>query len=249
MTIIVGVLCEDGVVIGADSAATFVAGQMKTIKQPINKIDIVESRVIIAGSGAVGLNQRFVEAVDKLSKTREINNEKTPVEIGKLLSKTGIDDFVSTNAPKSQYGALVAFPNMAKGHLCELGITDFQPELKNEDLWFVSIGSGQPIVDPFLALMGNIFWPESRPSTCEDGVILVYWALQHAIEVNPGGINKPIKIAVLQEGKKPNDIKARILSAEELIESDEMISEAKEHIREWRNARFGAEEAVETPKK
>lgn len=38
MTILVGVLCKDGVIIGADGSATFGAGQMRTIEQPIDKL-------------------------------------------------------------------------------------------------------------------------------------------------------------------------------------------------------------------
>jgi hypothetical protein len=38
MTILIGVVCEDGIVIGADSSATFSAGQIPTIEQPIKKV-------------------------------------------------------------------------------------------------------------------------------------------------------------------------------------------------------------------
>ena len=48
------------------------------------------------------------------------------------------------------------------------------------------MGSGQPITDPFLALMRSIFWGDGLP-TVQDGTFAVTWALEHAIEVNPGG--------------------------------------------------------------
>lgn len=64
MTLIVGMRCTDGVVIGADGASTYatIAGQ-RTILQPTRKIDIIDKRVIAAVSGSVGLGQRLKEAV------------------------------------------------------------------------------------------------------------------------------------------------------------------------------------------
>ena len=58
MTAIVGVLCSDGVVVGSDSAATFASGIQPTIEQETIKIDVINDRVIVAGSGLIGLHQR-----------------------------------------------------------------------------------------------------------------------------------------------------------------------------------------------
>ena len=68
MTLVVGILCKDGVVIGADSAITFgLSSQQPTIEQPYSKkITVILDQVIIAGTGAVGLGQRFAETTAKL---------------------------------------------------------------------------------------------------------------------------------------------------------------------------------------
>lgn len=63
MTAIVGILCKDGIVIGTDSSATFSASTTSTIEQPVKKISIIENRVIVAGSGQIGLDQRFCDVV------------------------------------------------------------------------------------------------------------------------------------------------------------------------------------------
>jgi hypothetical protein len=55
MTSVVGALCKDGVVVGSDSAATFVAGGMRTIEQPTEKLVVVRDHIIVAGTGQVGL--------------------------------------------------------------------------------------------------------------------------------------------------------------------------------------------------
>src|SRR5947208_15941015 len=66
MTVLVGVLCQDGVVIGSDSSATFTAGQFRTIEQPTKKTFVVEPDVILAGTGAAGFAQRFQAVVQQV---------------------------------------------------------------------------------------------------------------------------------------------------------------------------------------
>ena len=60
MTVLVGVLCQDGVVVGSDGSATFAAApHLKTIEQPVRKTFLVGSDVIFAVTGAGGLGQRL----------------------------------------------------------------------------------------------------------------------------------------------------------------------------------------------
>src|SRR4029077_4874442 len=95
MTSIVGVLCKDGAVIGTDSSATLGSGQLVTIEQPIEKLDIVGNDIIVAGTGAVGLEQRFFSIVKKV---RDGNNflQIPALDVAKALCKATIDDFSST---------------------------------------------------------------------------------------------------------------------------------------------------------
>ena len=47
MTVIIGVLCKNGVVIGADSSATFSIGTLRTIEQPFEqKIQVIDNHVV-----------------------------------------------------------------------------------------------------------------------------------------------------------------------------------------------------------
>ena len=55
MTILVGVKCTDGVVIGSDSIATSSAGPQPVMQIRSNdKIHIFRDKVIVAATGAVG---------------------------------------------------------------------------------------------------------------------------------------------------------------------------------------------------
>lgn len=156
MTAIVGVLCKNGVVIGADSSATFVHGQYRTIEQPIDKIDVIACHVIVAGTGSIGLGQRFCSILRDLWNDKKFTNSE--IHVAKLLSRKFLEDLNYTFLKPGQYGALVAFPVQQKICLCEFDVQYFQPELKNERLWYVSMGSAQPIMDPFLGFIREIFW-------------------------------------------------------------------------------------------
>ena len=137
-------------------------------------------------------------------------------------------DFASTQAPTGQYGALVAFPASHKLHLCEFSASDFQPELKTENIWYASMGSGQLIADPFLGLMRKIFWSDGMP-TLQDGIFIATWTLQHAIDVNAGGVNGPIQLAVLKNEK--TSPMARMLTQDEMDEHQQNVSGAMTHLR------------------
>jgi 20S proteasome alpha/beta subunit len=230
MTAIVGIKCKDGIVIGADSSATFASGNFRTIEQPTDKIDIIGDRVIVAGTGQIGLGQRFCEIVRQAWTEKKF--QQSPIEIAKLLTQNSIQDFASTQARMGEYGALVAYPSENRFHLCEFSVADFQPELKTEKLWYVSMGSGQPITDPFLAFIREVFWDNGLPNTHE-AVFAATWTLDQAIKFNPGGVNGPIQIAVLRQGEK--GIEARMLDDTELYQHFQNIDEAKKRLRDYRN--------------
>lgn len=226
MTAVVGVLCRDGVVIGSDSSATFAATpNLRTIEQPTDKLSIIGGRTIVASSGEFGLNQRFERIVTGADE-QDLWQSKHYIEVGKMLSATAIKDFSSTGINFGQigYSALIAFYSDGKPQLCEFSLGTFQPEFKDENIWYVSMGSGQLITDPFLALMRSIFWDDGVP-TVQDAIFAVTWTLEHVISVNPGGINGPTRIAVLQEdSQQSGNFVASTLDNRVLLEHKEYIA-------------------------
>ena len=56
MTLLVGVLCTDGVVIGSDSAATLESG---VLQSPVKKVHVVNDSILVATAGSVGLGSVF----------------------------------------------------------------------------------------------------------------------------------------------------------------------------------------------
>lgn len=243
MTILVGVMCKDGVVIGTDSSATFDNGQIRTIEQPTKKIDILDENIIVAGTGSVGLGQRFTHIVRETWNKKEF--VENHLEVGKKLAVKAITDFQSTGATLQSYGALVAYSYKEKIHLCEFPAGTFQPEFKEANrLWYVSMGCGQHIADPFLGFIRNVFWQQEAP-TCQEAVLAVNWTLTHTIQVNPGGINEPINIAVLK--KEKTNFKARYISTEELAEHNQHVSEMEDLLRDHCKKMFNGQSETNLP--
>ncbi|MBF0567933.1 MAG: hypothetical protein HQK95_03610 [Nitrospirae bacterium] len=236
MTILVGVLCKDGIVIGSDSSATFSDGTSPTIEQPCKKVHIIGSDVIVAGAGAVGLSQRFNAIVEsKLSGGHHKN--KAHIETAKQICAACISDFNSTQAPGGAFGALLAFATNSSFHLCEFDINTLQPEFKTDSLWYVSMGSGQQIADPFLGLIRRVFW-KSGPPSLREGIFSVTWTLHHSIEVNPGGVNGPPQIAILQEDPRGH-FAATLLDDKDLGEHVDNVKAAERYLADYRNIMHG----------
>jgi hypothetical protein len=232
MTAIVGIICkEGGVVIGADTSVTFGAGRYNTIEQKASKIQIVSEKYILAGTGPFGLGQRFKHELEEY--VAEISEEQiVPVEFARKLSVKAWANFTSTQNKEGEYGALLAFP-LRNGdlNLCEFDVRNLQPELKDINVWYVSMGSGQMITDPFLGFIRKIFWKDGMP-TVQQAIFATLWTLQHAVHVNPGGINAPIEIATLQTVK--GIPVAKLLSSEELDIHSDYISNLEAYIGEYK---------------
>ena len=237
MTVIVGVLCKDGVVIGSDSSATFRAGTLPTIEQPAQKVFLTRPDVLFAGCGSVGCVQRFHAYLERFRPILNLPKEKG-LEIAKRITKAMIEDLEATSCPRNTFAALVAFPSSQGLQLCEFEPEYLQPELKTENLWFVSMGSGQPITDPFLGMMRRVFFSSSRPNLRE-GIFAVTWTLQQAIELNTGGINGPMQIGVLTQKPGSGEASARLLDEVELDEHRNNVKAIERHLADYRDKLSG----------
>lgn len=243
MTVLVGIHCKDGIVVGSDSSATSSMGQYPLIEQTTKKIDIIHEKIIVAGTGQVGLGQRFKHIVEKAYQDKLFQQHH--IDIGKKLSQAALQDFGSTNVTKGSFGALVAFCCNNQPHLCEFSSLDFQPEFKETSrLLFVAMGSGQALAEPFIAFIQDIFWSTNLP-TIQDGIFAAYWTLSHTIQLNAGGINGPINIATLRciDGV----FQAKLVEEQELAEHKENISAIKNRLREYRQEIIEGKPSIEIP--
>lgn len=236
MTLIIGVRCTDGVVVGADGAATYAtsSGQF-TVIQPTSKLKIMHDCVIMGFSGLVGPGQLYSDRIESLWRDcAEIRQARLP-DMQRLIINTFRQEATQTSiaAPSS----LIAMPAGGLGGTAELIEWDplsGTPESITGDTPYRTIGSGQVLADPFLAFLRRIYWQDAPP-VLSQGVFAVVWTLLHAIHTNPGGVDYPIEVATLS----PQDggFVARLLQNAELDEHRESVTRAEEHLR-----RFSEEE-------
>lgn len=203
MTVIVGVRCTDGIVVGSDSIATSAMGANNLMQVPSNsKIQIFPENVIVAATGSVGFTQRLSVQIEKAIKGAVFKN--LPVnECTANIANKMLTDLQSSMVQKHPqhgigFGALIAAPIKGEPYLVEFGTMDFQPEIRKDKLFFVSMGSGQLLADPFLAFVKRVLWKDEVP-TVDIGKFGVYWVLDHTIRLMPGGVGGPIKLAVLRK--------------------------------------------------
>lgn len=231
MTLIIGVICGDGAVIGADSVAT---ASTTIAHQVSDKITIEEDNVIIACSGSAGLSQLIKEElseswhnVKQLSSSKDVRNAVsdamyTQIEptakrakgVGKAFG--GCETLVAM--PINHTPALFQFNGWADS----FGLTS--------DLPYMSIGSGSRFADPFLEFLKRILWSDRVPNSTRIGVFSVLWTLQHVSKVGPGlGVGEPHRIVVLEN--RGSGWLANRLGEGELSEHRQAIIDAEDSLR------------------
>lgn len=232
MTIIVGVKCSDGVVIGADSVATSSTGAQNVMQIESNdKLKIFGGKVIVGATGAVGYTQRMHYHLG-----RAVNGggflSSPKHERPQLLCKRFLSDLQASLAPSHpqvgiRFGALLATEISGDPCLIEYAADTVQPEYKEQKLFYASIGSGQPLADPFLAFVSRVLWQNTLPDI-RLGRFGLYWALMHTIKLAPGMVGFPIRMAVLN---KIDDVWSATESPDNQ-ESEEFVSSIEERIAE-----------------
>ena len=253
MTLIVGIKASDGVVLGADGAATLASASSFTVRQSVKKLSIVKGQVIVGVSGSVGLSQRIVSEVDGLWEKKQLSNRSSSnvmiklrqelwKHIGMELQVADVAQKVLGQAAQSSATAhtVVGLPCNGMPRLYQFD-RQGAPEEATEDLPFVAIGSGQPIADPFLAFLRRIFWKDRLPNLSE-GVFAALWTLLHAIETSPGFVSEPVQIVVLESAKK-SAYQARELEEPELQEHREGIAHIEGNMADLRRQFTHAEES------
>ena len=250
MTVVIGLKCTEGIVLGADSAATFGAMGLRTIVQPTNKLSLIEDKAIFGFSGHIGLSQLFYDrACTTCAAIQDVGLPEACRRLRNGFLKDANISFQVAALAQSVVGSIAA-ENVASQTLIALAVQgqpeliqfDYQchPEWTTNELPFVSIGSGQTIADPFLAWIRYVFWRRRLPTLAE-GRFAVYWTLTHAIRTAPGGIGPPIQMATLE--REQDSVTARELSEAELEEHKVAISGYEDAIK----ALFGLQRGEAQP--
>jgi ATP-dependent protease HslVU (ClpYQ) peptidase subunit len=256
LTLIVGVRCEDGVVMGADSAATLSALGQPTVRQQYDKVEIIGDKVLVAVSGPVGLGQRLVGELANAWTNKKLTGESWEVmtTLRRLFMPHLEDEFKAAQVAQPVVGALAresvlshtlaAMPVKKEPRLFQF---DHQgaPEEAKEKLPFVCIGSGQYLADPFMAFIAELFWQKGKFPSLPDGVFATVWTIEHAISVAPGGIAGPVQVHIL--AKDDSDWMARRLEDSDLQEHYQAIADARSALQRFRTGFEPGEQDVPLP--
>lgn len=209
-----------------------------------SKIQIFRDKIIVAATGAVGFSQRLSAHVEEAIAGNVFSMQKRRECVANISQRLLTDFEKSKVRYQAQgglgFGALVAAVHNDEPFLCEYGTTDFQPEIKDGRLFFVAMGSGQMLAEPFLAFVSRVLWKNTMPNV-EHAKFGVYWVLDHAIKLAPGGVGYPIKIAVLRKV----DGQWRAEELQEMQEAAEYITGLEDHIGQFTQSSI--EEAQSTP--
>lgn len=207
MTLIVGIRSTESVVLAADSAATMVSGAGRpTARQRTKKLSTVAEEAVLGLSGYDGMAQEMALALegcltnaqrDDWSESDFRWNIRTAlattiqrtVNVQQGLGVSGRFDPYAT-----QHSMLaVRFRSTLRLYMLEpeCSLTELV-----DDLPCGSVGSGQPIADPFLAFIRRVLWKEKVPNPAQ-AEMAAYWTIQHAIHTNTGGVAGPIQLMVV----------------------------------------------------
>jgi len=200
VSLIIGIKCSDGIIVGADSAATFGGIAQDTIRQTARKIHVVDGRAIIGCSGLAGLGQRYLGELKEMLAQEDCDYTKLPAYRLMVVIQQRFTDATQETMQSlalarrySELGLLnagLAGTLVAMKSAGELALFSFDqvcnPEGATSDLPFVCVGSGQ-------VLAGSI------PCTCEAGSL--------------GDIQPPMSLGVRGSYGPCNTRSASILAA------------------------------------
>jgi 20S proteasome alpha/beta subunit len=257
MTLIIGIISEEGVVVASDGAATFGSMGNTTITQRTKKLQIIDDKIIVGVSGPVGLGQRMTDEIDKMWDVNALSG-KDPIEsmvlISNNLRKHIIPEIQVARETQPAIGnmalqsalssTLVALPIQ---HNISLFQFDHQgaPEAATSTLPFVSIGSGQASADPFLGFIRRVFWKDGACPSLNDAVFAAIWTLKQCIDTSTGGVSYPIQVATLTKNSRGET--ATFYEDADLDEHKQAIDEFEKKLGELAKDIFSEDKAQPIP--
>jgi 20S proteasome alpha/beta subunit len=235
VTLLVGILCQDGVVMASDSAATMGAtlGQ-----QSFRKVHRLNEHMLFSGTGAVGIAQLISNKLLKMWNDKELNKgtpeavmDRIGQSIGELVrpyhQSAGLARPIGGDPGPSLCKTLVALPVRESPQLFSFDYNG-APERVTLQVPFIAMGSGQSIADPFLAFLKRLLWDKSAPTMAE-GKLVAVWTIDHVRRTNTGGVGGGIQLGLLQakNGKVPE---VEMLSDIDISEHEQRVGSAEKAL-------------------
>lgn len=234
MTVAIAFLCADGVVIAADSMLTPSLGNLNIGHHTGVKVYVLPGPQIFAFAGDQGQAGRF----KVIAETSAPNAAMAPHPIlyPIALSQALMQQLQSTGIATNQTNVNTFLGFLHAGNCyCSAFEGWMQPRLLDQHHYYAALGSGKLSADPFLRFVTDTFCQPGQPPGVHLATFLAVWVVQHVIDVNPGGVAGPIRVAVFERDAAAN-FTARELPSAEIATHVQAIDDAGQALRDWRQA-------------
>jgi len=240
VSLIVGICCTDGLVLGADDAANFGTVSHPTIRTAYKKIRIVSDVAAISVASTTGVLQQYedvlasnlagdtlraIRPVQAMNRLRDGFVETANVQ---FQVATLIQHEAGTRAWESCVAEVLVATEVAGAYRLYHFDAHLAPQEVTPELPFIAIGSGRLTADPFIAHLRRIYYPERNPDLAL-GVMTAAWVLKHAEETGAPGVGKGRQIVTLQGYGETRRVQQ--LTREQLQEAYEFIDRTEESMR------------------
>lgn len=224
MTVLVGVLCSDGAVIGSDTQMTSLNGMgLPTTQDTGRKLHVYSRGEAVLGyTGDFGEFQRLTGVLqkavnhisDKQSSIEEITDVVHQILPSAFVSKVkgaarAIQEATERTVTNEEaYAILQSLADRSGGGFLALILNDNPAivgfdglscySLSAGDRVAVAMGSGSEVASPFLSFIRRVLWRNELPSV-DDATVGVLWVIRHAIQYAGIGVGGRPEIAVLRK--------------------------------------------------
>lgn len=245
MTLLVGILCPEGVVVATDRQVTHGAMGMPTVGQAGTKgIVIRKGEALYASSGPIGMGQQIANALDKATVSFEL---RTCVDCVGDLSKAArtviLPAFDVAQRAVNVLGQVATQMDVVGGGLLAarfydgVKLIDLNPQggceiLTLESVPFVCQGSGKANADPFLRFVWDIYWPEKSP-TLNEAILAGYWTVRVVTQLHTSGVGCGVEVFTVRD-VKGKGVAAK-LDDSALAEHDDFIAAVVDAMRSVRD--------------
>lgn len=211
MTLIIVLNCKDGLVMASDGQAT-VGSSAGPVRQPIKKIERIGNKILVGGSGSVGIIQRYFDGLKEFSRNlleqgltpglrenirQRIFNIMSNEVTRHLAFHRPLRDAQFPHIPTPPFSDLIMaiFENENTKKIWRIapdGLDEFL-----EDIGYGCVGSGDIFA---YTLLKNY---NVKELDIEKGKLIAYRVIKEAIGVGAYGLGEPIDIwTVSKDGTK-----------------------------------------------
>lgn len=243
MTVNIAFLCTDGVVLAADSMLTTAneRAPFGTGKGISRKLHAIGSDKLFTWSGEQGQAGRLRMYIELLA----LPEPDCPHVLNHMLtlSESVLLSFEKTRSlGLIDCEAFLAFPYRGQLQCCAFKGA-FQPCMMDADNYYMALGTGKQLADPFLKYITDLMCP--RQPTVREAIFLSYWTILHVINSGPGGVDHPIRIGTLTSDGAEAYVK--VLGDTEIDDQQQAVAGLQDVLRKWRDQVSGSVEAEVSP--